>query len=568
MGVDPRRDGAGPARPAPRSGRARTSRTCACRRTGRRATTASAATPSWTATAGVRVVDWRWAPIAALFYRYREGEEFEEPFPGRVSRGVVAVRRVVVVDRGGLARIAADGVALARGPGGALAGGARRGRRPRGRRGDGGARGRARDGRGRSRSRRGARGDGAPRPRPVRRGLRAAGHARSSSSAAPAAARPRSRSTASPGSPSTTRAASRRRASRWSCPRPASRGSRRGCSSRSASIGRRSAPSTRGRAAPSRARSASRRRGSREETPPLVARLKRHPALYEALRRRPRLATARPGLRRAPAGARRSASSTGPSSRRWSRGRRAASPRPPSRRRCGTRGSSSPRRPRTCRASTPTGARRSTAGRSTRTRRRRSSGTLDLEDLPILLFLAARAGAGAGRRIAHLVVDEAEDVSLFELSVLGRQLAGRERHRRRRREPADASRPTPAGRRRSPRSASSAPGRCGSRRPTAARGPIAEVAHAVLGPLAPKVPPRAGRDGAPVSRFDFPTEAHAHLFLAGAIRDLLEREPRASVAVVAHAPEVARLAPPAPRGPARGAARARRPRSPSARAWT
>src|SRR5512138_3271234 len=49
--------------------------------------------------AGVRVVDWRWAPIAALFYRYREGEEFEEPFPGRVSRGTVTVRRVVVVDR-------------------------------------------------------------------------------------------------------------------------------------------------------------------------------------------------------------------------------------------------------------------------------------------------------------------------------------------------------------------------------------------------------------------------------------------------------------------------------------
>ena len=69
--------------------------------------------------AGVRVVDWRWAPIASLFYRYREGEEFEEPFPGRMARGVVAVRRVVVVDRAGLARIAADGVALSRGPGGA-----------------------------------------------------------------------------------------------------------------------------------------------------------------------------------------------------------------------------------------------------------------------------------------------------------------------------------------------------------------------------------------------------------------------------------------------------------------
>ena len=57
--------------------------------------------------AGVRVIDWRWAPIASLFYRYREGEEFEEPFPGRVSRGVVAARRVVVIERGAVVRIAA-----------------------------------------------------------------------------------------------------------------------------------------------------------------------------------------------------------------------------------------------------------------------------------------------------------------------------------------------------------------------------------------------------------------------------------------------------------------------------
>ena len=62
----------------------------------------------------------------------------------------------------------------------------------------------------------------------------------------------------------------------------------------------------------------------------------------------------------------------------------------------------------------------------------------------------------------------------------------------------------------------------------------------MLGPLAPATPPRAGRDGVPVSRFDFPTEAHAHLFLAGAIRDLVEREPRASVAVVSRAPEPSR----------------------------
>ena len=70
--------------------------------------------------------------------------------------------------------------------------------------------------------------------------------------------------------------------------------------------------------------------------------------------------------------------------------------------------------------------------------------------------------------------------------------------------------------------------------------PIAELAHRILGPIAPASPPRAGREGAPVSRFDFPTEAHAHLFLAGAVRELVEREPQASAAVVCHAPEVAR----------------------------
>ena len=35
-------------------------------------------------------------------------------------------------------------------------------------------------------------------------------------------------------------------------------------------------------------------------------------------------------------------------------------------------------------------------------------------------------------------------------------------------------------------------------------------------------------------------EAHAHLFLAEALRDLLEREPRASVALIASTPELAR----------------------------
>jgi DNA helicase IV len=166
------------------------------------------------------------------------------------------------------------------------------------------------------------------------------------------------------------------------------------------------------------------------------------------------------------------------------------------------------------------------------------SGTLDAEDLPILLFLASRGGA-AGRKVAHLVVDEAEDVSLFELAVLGRQLAGKSVT-----VAGDESQQTFSSYAGWPEALAA----LGAERAATVRlettyrcpRPVAEVAHAVLGPLAPGAPPRAGKDGAPVSRFDFPTDAHAHLFLAGAIRDLVEREPRASVAVVAHAPEVAR----------------------------
>ncbi|MBI5545241.1 MAG: DNA helicase, partial [Deltaproteobacteria bacterium] len=53
----------------------------------------------------VRVVDWRFAPIARLYYRYREGDPFEEQLPGRLAEGIVAVRRVVVIRAGQLTRI-------------------------------------------------------------------------------------------------------------------------------------------------------------------------------------------------------------------------------------------------------------------------------------------------------------------------------------------------------------------------------------------------------------------------------------------------------------------------------
>ncbi|MDQ3036584.1 MAG: DNA helicase, partial [Myxococcota bacterium] len=63
--------------------------------------------------AGVRIVDWRTAPIAQVFYRYREGDDIEEEIADRVRTGVVVSRRIVVVEDGRLTRILADGVALA-----------------------------------------------------------------------------------------------------------------------------------------------------------------------------------------------------------------------------------------------------------------------------------------------------------------------------------------------------------------------------------------------------------------------------------------------------------------------
>ena len=68
--------------------------------------------------AGVRIVDWRFAPVARLFYAYREGDAFEERFPGRLAEGVVEARRVVVVQGGRLTRISSAAVTLARGEGG------------------------------------------------------------------------------------------------------------------------------------------------------------------------------------------------------------------------------------------------------------------------------------------------------------------------------------------------------------------------------------------------------------------------------------------------------------------
>ncbi len=55
--------------------------------------------------AGVRIVDWRDAPVSRLYYRYGEGEEYEEVFGDREIEGEVLVRRSVTIVEGRLRRV-------------------------------------------------------------------------------------------------------------------------------------------------------------------------------------------------------------------------------------------------------------------------------------------------------------------------------------------------------------------------------------------------------------------------------------------------------------------------------
>jgi DNA helicase-2/ATP-dependent DNA helicase PcrA len=54
----------------------------------------------------VSIVDWRNAPVSQLFYRYAEGDEYEERFGDRDVEGEIVVRRILTIDGGTLVRIA------------------------------------------------------------------------------------------------------------------------------------------------------------------------------------------------------------------------------------------------------------------------------------------------------------------------------------------------------------------------------------------------------------------------------------------------------------------------------
>lgn len=161
------------------------------------------------------------------------------------------------------------------------------------------------------------------------------------------------------------------------------------------------------------------------------------------------------------------------------------------------------------------------------------AGTLDLEDLPIALWLRARMSPLDARTITHLVLDEAEDFSLMELAVL-RTLVG-------------AGSITLAGDEAQEttscfRSWTDTLRALGKTHATTCRlsvsyrcpRPIAALAAKVLGPLAPSELGQAARDGAEVGLFAFPEETQAFLFAHDALVDLSAREPHASIAVIAH----------------------------------
>ncbi|MEC8023305.1 MAG: ATP-binding domain-containing protein [Myxococcota bacterium] len=54
---------------------------------------------------GVRIVDWRNAPISQVFYQREEGEDYEIPIAGRLVSGEVSIRRTVSIRDGKILRV-------------------------------------------------------------------------------------------------------------------------------------------------------------------------------------------------------------------------------------------------------------------------------------------------------------------------------------------------------------------------------------------------------------------------------------------------------------------------------
>ncbi|MDB4937906.1 MAG: hypothetical protein JWP87_4878 [Labilithrix sp.] len=480
--------------------------------------------------AGVRIVDWRIAPVARIFYRYREGDDYEESFPGRDVEGVVEARRVVVVEDGALTRIVGDDVVLSRG----------------------------RDGAWTREDRRGVALSAGGAGTAVRPGAHADITALLDRDQFAAVLAPADQALVvlgSAGSGKTTVAL--HRLARICASDPVDHALERALvvvpEEGLARLSRRlleplGAAATQVQTLDTWAYELARRVFGGPmpkvwlDAPGVVTSLKRHPALYDALRARyaklPAQSTTLPKLRRRLAdaftdrafldGVVTAANGDLPRSAVEETVRHTmlqlAEP-----------------LARQLASITVPELKRAVDGRAIdEGTPEELAGTIDIEDLPIFLFLRAWRSGLDVTPVAHLVADEAEDFSLFELFVLGKQLAA---------PPSvtlagDEAQQTTAcfaGWTRAVEVLGTADAAtCRLEVSYRCPRPVVDLARRILGPLASEGTMKMPRDGAPVGLHPFPEEGHAHLFLATALRDLVDREPGASIGVLAASPDAAR----------------------------